>query len=1200
MGSAWTGGGAGRIKKLLSILVRRPRATRWTMSQTAFEQTAIQLSYLRDPRIAALALDRRPVWLWAVDGTRILWANAAGAASFGMRGPLALATRRFDKGMPIATHVARLAASLTLESAPRLERLRGLGTALGVPCTCTCSLIELETGPALLLVASKRSRPGLSVAERAARLIDGLTAPVALFSSQGQLLHAAAAARDALTAPTTLAFLGAESLAADAWRSGRAAGPSKAGALSIARLGAGPDAALLATIGMIPLALHETYPSHAVPPAPAAALPDDAAGDEALAVPPDDATQPAAATDAPNTASSTATLTERRHPVRFVWEMDEAGHFDIHSEEFTALLGPATAALLGRVWPEIRGALTLDPENRVARAVATRDTWSAITLAWPIDGTHDRIAVELSGLPVFNRERRFSGYRGFGVCRDLFDDEQDTTAAQSDDMFKQAGNETLVFPLARSTENVVPFRTAAGDRAASLSPVEKSAFHELARELALRLQNGMQPGEAVPDGATQDDASQKTDAADRRDRGNDPADTAHADADPTPTNATAAAGVPATDETIVAADEADAAASEAPHEAGDDAATALAAFTTQYDALTHGVLIYTPDHALYANPAFLTWSGYDTLDALDADGGPSAFAVDGRSDVSSGQIITLSAIHGPDRAPIPAQLTAIAWPLAASDEPARESDTQSGKTPSEEASGEDVWVDAPWDDKAWNDQDLNDNSWKDGAWDEAVRADAVRNEATACMITLLGGMREPAPRAEEAAHEAEAQSHTEKAEPHTAPAGPSLPNFALPPEGWQDDAATTNDSDDDTVAHIAADAAAERERSELALSQATTQTAGLRTILEAAADGVLTFDEGGTVLTATAGAQSLFAVTEDDLVGESFDAMLTPESRAVARAAFDALMRGSVGKAATHGATLRSHPDKEVTGKTRFGATLPLLLTLAPVTEAPRRFCAIFRDISTWKAVEQELVAARRQAESASAAKSDFLAKMSHEVRTPLNAIIGFSEVMLSERFGAVDNERYRSYLQDIQASGNHVVSLLNDLLDLSKIEQGKLELAFTNIDLNSLTQDCVGIMQAQAAKERIILRVSLANGLPSIIADATSVKQIILNLLSNAIKFTSAGGQIIVSTALSDTNSVALRIRDTGVGMSEKDVAVALEPFRQLSTAPRPSQKGSGLGLPLTKALAEANRAGFTIKSAINVGTLVEIAFNPARAAAE
>jgi signal transduction histidine kinase len=203
---------------------------------------------------------------------------------------------------------------------------------------------------------------------------------------------------------------------------------------------------------------------------------------------------------------------------------------------------------------------------------------------------------------------------------------------------------------------------------------------------------------------------------------------------------------------------------------------------------------------------------------------------------------------------------------------------------------------------------------------------------------------------------------------------------------------------------------------------------------------------------------------------------------------------------------------------------------------------------------------------------------------------------MMAERFGPVGNERYRDYLKDISNSGSHLVSLLNDLLDLSKIEAGKMELSFERVNLNDVTQQSVAIMQPQASRSRVIVRSALSMTVPSIIADERSVRQIVLNLLSNSIKFTGAGGQVIVSTAATERGEVMLRVRDTGIGMSAKDIEVALQPFRQLTASPRAGDNGTGLGLPLTKALVEANRARFSIKSAVNAGTLVEIVFPAAR----
>jgi signal transduction histidine kinase len=233
---------------------------------------------------------------------------------------------------------------------------------------------------------------------------------------------------------------------------------------------------------------------------------------------------------------------------------------------------------------------------------------------------------------------------------------------------------------------------------------------------------------------------------------------------------------------------------------------------------------------------------------------------------------------------------------------------------------------------------------------------------------------------------------------------------------------------------------------------------------------------------------------------------------------------------------------------------------------------------------------ARDQAQRDSQAKSQFLAKVSHEIRTPLNAILGFAEVIMDERFGPIGNARYKEYLNDIHASGAHVMSLVNDLLDLSKIEAGRVDLDFAAVDANRVVSECLAMIQPQANRGKVITRLALASGLPAILADERSLRQIVLNLLANAVRYNDPGGQVIVSTALSESGHAIFRVKDTGVGMSESELDKAMEPFGQV--APQRAAGGTGLGLPLTKALADANHAGFTIRSRKNEGTLVEVTF--------
>jgi PAS domain S-box-containing protein len=357
-------------------------------------------------------------------------------------------------------------------------------------------------------------------------------------------------------------------------------------------------------------------------------------------------------------------------------------------------------------------------------------------------------------------------------------------------------------------------------------------------------------------------------------------------------------------------------------------------------------------------------------------------------------------------------------------------------------------------------------------------------------------------------------------------------------------------------------------------------------------------DAQGRIVSLNRSGEALFGYDRAEVAGEPFATLVAPESRERAEAYFDGLKSDGVASLLNDG--------RDIVGLTRQGGTIPLFMTFgrigagaAPGQDA--RYCALLRDMTHWKTVERELDEARREAERASALKSDFLAKVSHEIRTPLNAVLGFAEVIMEERFGPVGNARYKDYLKDIHSSGALVLSLVNDLLDLSKIEAGKMDLSFEAVDANRIVTECVSIMQPQASAARVVMRLSLAPQLPHVCADQRSMRQIVLNLLSNAIKFTQAGGQIIISTALTDANHAALRVRDTGVGMSDDDIGIALQPFRQVASSRLAggAGRGTGLGLPLTKALVEANRASFSIRSKVDEGTLVEVIFPPARVVA-
>ena len=249
-------------------------------------------------------------------------------------------------------------------------------------------------------------------------------------------------------------------------------------------------------------------------------------------------------------------------------------------------------------------------------------------------------------------------------------------------------------------------------------------------------------------------------------------------------------------------------------------------------------------------------------------------------------------------------------------------------------------------------------------------------------------------------------------------------------------------------------------------------------------------------------------------------------------------------------------------------------------------------DLTELVEARQRAEEARAEAESANRSKSTFLANMSHELRTPLNAILGFSEIIKTEAFGALGNPQYLEYATFINDSGRLLLDLINDLLDLSKIEAGGYELEEETIDINDLIHNCVLLVQKKAESESVKVIQKVPTRLPDVYADVRAMKQILINLLSNAIKFTEPGGTVAVRAWVGSSGDFVLQVADTGIGIALDDIPAALSPFRQATGNYKSKEEGTGLGLPLAKSLTEMHGGSLNLQSEVGVGTTVTLRF--------
>ncbi|HEY0299996.1 MAG TPA: PAS domain-containing sensor histidine kinase, partial [Rhizomicrobium sp.] len=375
-------------------------------------------------------------------------------------------------------------------------------------------------------------------------------------------------------------------------------------------------------------------------------------------------------------------------------------------------------------------------------------------------------------------------------------------------------------------------------------------------------------------------------------------------------------------------------------------------------------------------------------------------------------------------------------------------------------------------------------------------------------------------------------------------------------------------------------AAAAQDRQRAADEAAAEGAAMYRFLADNAMDLITRHSSDGRIRFASPAAQAILDLPPHELIGAAPAALVHPDDLKAMQAA---LMESSYyGRAAS----------AEVRMRRRDGSFVWAEIRCRPAPRgdgAASDIVAVTRDISERKAQERELIAARDAAEGANRAKSSFLANMSHELRTPLNAIIGFSEVMTHEMFGPVGSARYLEYSRLIHESGNHLLELINSVLDMSKIEAGKLELFEEVFDLEDTAESAVRFVKLHAERAGVAIRLSVEPAARTVFADKRAVKQVLINLLTNAVKFTPRGGDVKVRAAL-DARGIEITVADSGVGISARDLERLGRPFEQAETEHVRAKEGTGLGLALVKALAALHGGEAGIESVLGEGTTVRV----------
>ena len=889
-------------------------------------------------------------------------------------------------------------------------------------------------------------------------------------------------------------------------------------------------------------------------------------------------------------------------PARFVWKINRDGEFSDVSPEFAAAVGPHAADIIGRTFPDLARVFNLDPEHVISDLLNRRDTWSGKTVLWPIQGTDLVTPVDLAALPTYTRDRRFDGFRGFGIVRigearrdpealglalvpgsarqapaeeDLPEHEAEELQGAAFEAY--SGNNDLI----AEDDADLEMRDLESDieELARMDGVNTEALDDLSRPDDADAEMTGEPGPTGPneDGIDPADpfrgerpAIRLVETPMRRD--SDKVIDLEARRPRLPRESLSPGEQAAFREIGVRLTEATESGLDAPVERSEtDAESAppehqpvfgkrqAAHNDDQPDARDIDVRFDDKgasqpepvetgqDAGMAADEACPQESQRDAAALADAHQPetplPSAFALPARQVMQAGMDATIIDA-------IPAALLVHSGDALIHANAEFFELTGYGSLDRLAACGGlDHLFERPAEE---------DTSGSGGLF--IRRGDDGRREVTARLRSVNWG---------------DGQALLLALSPRDSTATPAAAPLAVVAESEPTEPEARPAAEDQVVQANALQIEAQE----------------LRSILETATDGVVILNNDGSIRSMNGSACALFNYDDNETRNQPFAMLFALESQ---RAVMD-----YVAGLAEHGVSSVLNDGREVIGREASGGFLPLFMTIGRLSGS-NGYCAVLRDITQWKRTEEELRTAKRAAETANSHKSDFLARVSHEIRTPLNAIIGFSEMMAEERFGPIGSPRYLEYAHDIGNSGKHVLDIVNDLLDISKIEAGQVSMEFVSVSLNDHLAESVSLLQPMANSQRVIIRTSLSASVPEVVADQRSIKQIALNLLSNAIRYTPSGGQIVVSTSYEPSGNVVIRIRDTGIGMNRKELEQAMKPFGQVGPGPRQRGDGTGLGLPLTKAMVEANRAQFDIVSAPGEGTLVTIAFPPQRVLAD